>query len=122
MKLNFFSTAFKKTLKQYDITGKKLSDVSGISQNHISTFKNGENVSIETLSTIMQAMETLERGSVKYFMSLVSETVSPTTPQMSYKASLETLVEAATDEEVEAVMLAIACRWRVKNGTKELCA
>lgn len=122
MKLNYFSVPFKKTLKQYDITGKILSECSGISQNHISSFKNGDNVSVETLSTLLQAMESLEKGSVKYFMSLVSEAVSPTIPQVGYVASLENLVAAATDEEVEAVMLAIARKWKVKNTTTEACA
>lgn len=119
MKLNFFSPAFEKTLRQYGITGKALSAEAGISQNHISDFKNGGNISAEALSALMQGIEKLEPGSSSHFLKLVSAEAHP--KQATFRGGLEALIECATDEEIEGVMLAIARRWRLRNN-KELCA
>jgi hypothetical protein len=120
MKVNFFSSAFEKTLRHYGITGKALSIEAGISQNHISDFRNGGNISAEALSALMQAMERLNPGSINYFMGLVGEAAA-LPKQVSFQGGLEALIESATDDEIESVMLAIARKWRVKNH-KELYA
>ena len=126
MKLNnLFSSPFDKTLRSYNLTGKALSVESGVSQNHISDFRNGENITVEALTRLMKAMDELKPGSVSYFLRQVSEESSPEPSKLNkFKASLENLVESATDEEIEGIMLAIARKWRLRNSNqeKELCA
>lgn len=126
MKLNnFFSSPFDKTLRSYNLTGKALSVESGVSQNHISDFRNGENITVEALSKLMRAMDDLKPGSVRDFLRQVSEQASPESSKPTkFKASLENLIESATDEEIEGIMVAIARKWRLKNSNqeKELCA
>ncbi|KOP23138.1 hypothetical protein AMR41_27945 [Hapalosiphon sp. MRB220] len=122
MKLNFFSSAFEKTLRHFGITGKALSIEARVSQNHISDFRNGGNISAEALSALMQAMEKLEPGSTSYFLKLVGEAAIPQQSKpISLKNGFEALVECATDDEIEEIMLAIARKWRLRNS-KELCA
>ena len=126
MKLNnFFSNPFDKTLRSYNLTGKALSVESGVSQNHISDFRNGENITVEALSKLMRAMDDLKPGSVRDFLRQVSEEASPESSKPTkFKASLENLIESATDEEIEGIMVAIARKWRLRNSNqeKELCA
>ncbi len=122
---NFFSSPFDKTLRSYNLTGKALSVESGVSQNHISDFRNGENITVEALSKLMRAMDELKPGSVSDFLRQVSEETSPEVSKPNkFQASLENLIDSATDEEVEGIMLAIARKWRLKNNNqgKELCA
>ncbi|MCC5670618.1 hypothetical protein LC653_44340 [Nostoc sp. CHAB 5784] len=122
---NFFSSPFDKTLRSYNLTGKALSVESEVSQNHISDFRNGENITVEALSKLMRAMEELKPGSVSHFLRQVSEQASPEVSKPNkFQASLENLIESATDEEVEGIMLAIARKWRLRNSNqeKELCA
>jgi transcriptional regulator with XRE-family HTH domain len=125
MKLNnLFSSPFDKTLRSYNLTGKALSVESGVSQNHISDFRNGENITVEALSKLMRAMDDLKPGSVRDFLRQVSEQASPEPKATKFKASLENLIESATDEEIEGIMVAIARKWRLRNSNqeKELCA
>lgn len=125
MKLNnYFSKAFDITLKSYSITGKALSSQSGVSQNHISGFRNGDNITVETLSKLMKAMDQINPGSVNHFLRQVMETASADPRPAKFKASLENLIESATDEEIEGLMVAIARKWRLKSNhqEKELCA
>lgn len=122
---NFFSSPFDKTLRSYNLTGKALSVESGVSQNHISDFRNGENITVEALSRLMRAMDDLKPGSVRDFLRQVSEEASPESSKPTkFKASLENLIESATDEEIEGIMVAIARKWRLRNSNqeKELCA
>ncbi|MBO3463862.1 XRE family transcriptional regulator [Aetokthonos hydrillicola Thurmond2011] len=115
MKVNNFSQAFDKTLKHYGITGKALSNQSGVSQNHISEFRrNAGNISLQTLSSLMMAMDELAPGSSDYFLSQLCH--QQQNGSVSLENKLERMIEAATDEEVEGAMLAIARRWRLKSG------
>lgn len=122
---NYFSKAFDTTLKSYSITGKALSSQSGVSQNHISGFRNGDNITVEALSKLMKAMDQMNPGSVNHFLKQVMELTAPAEPRPAkFKASLENLVESATDEEIEGLMVVIARKWRLKSNhqEKELCA
>jgi transcriptional regulator with XRE-family HTH domain len=123
MKLNFFSEPFARTLREFHISGAALATKAGVSQNHVSKIKNGENVTVETLSAIMSAMEELKPGSIEYFLNQVQKSAAipqkPETSQVSFRYSLSSLVEAATDEEIEGVLLAVSKRWRTRLTTSD---
>lgn len=66
-----------------------------------------------------------QRRSVRDFLRQVSEQASPESSKATkFKASLENLIESATDEEIEGIMVVIARKWRLRNSNqeKELCA
>lgn len=102
------STFFRQTLEKYNIKGKRLSEISGVSENHISEFRRGKaTVSAEILWKLLIAMDEIAPGARQYFCSLLGAEKS-----YSFRGELVEMIEAATDEEIETVMLAIAKKWR----------
>lgn len=74
-KINIFSYFFSKTMEHYKITGKKLSQVSGVSENHISEFRRGKRktgVSTDILWQLLKGMEKIAPGAKIYFASLMA--------------------------------------------------
>lgn len=108
---------FKQAILHYGITGKRLSEVSGVSENHISEFKTGKRtVSVEVLWKLLVALDQIEPGARQYFCNLLSGEGEA----RSVGKSLERLIAAADDEEIEAAMLAIAKKWRSKSVSTSL--
>jgi transcriptional regulator with XRE-family HTH domain len=104
---------FRKTQEHYGITGKRLSEMSGVSENHISEFRRGKStISVEVLWKLVLGMDAIEPGARKYFCSLMADEANKPGEAKKPVESLEARVEKASDEEMEAVMLAIARRWR----------
>ncbi|MBW4542276.1 MAG: helix-turn-helix domain-containing protein [Myxacorys chilensis ATA2-1-KO14] len=64
---------FDKTLKQFGITGKKLSEVTGISTTHISEFRNGKtNPSCEMLERMLDGADQIKLGAKRHFCELLA--------------------------------------------------
>jgi transcriptional regulator with XRE-family HTH domain len=69
------SVFFQETMEHFQITGKQLSQVSGISENHISDFRRGKSktgVSTKVLWQLLEAMEKIAPGSQQYFCFLMA--------------------------------------------------
>jgi transcriptional regulator with XRE-family HTH domain len=72
---NLLSTFFQQTMDIYKITGKKLSEESGISENHISEFRRGKSktgVSTKVLWQLIESMEKIAPGSRQHFCFLMA--------------------------------------------------
>lgn len=64
---------FKQTRQHYGITGKAISELTGISQNHISEYQNGKrDVTSDTLWRMIEAMDNIAPGSRKHFGNLIT--------------------------------------------------
>lgn len=120
MKFNNFSQSFDRTLDYYAIKGKTLSERTGVSQNHISEFKNGGNISAISLSKLMEAMEELAPGSKLYFCLLLAgeeptEFLSnqPNQPNQP-RSSLRSLIKTASPQE-KAEALKLITSWVVES-------
>jgi transcriptional regulator with XRE-family HTH domain len=116
MELNNFSQAFDRTLRYHRITGKVLSQKTGISQNHISEFRNGGNISAEALSRLLAVMDELAPGAKLYFcLSLAGENPAEFLSSKPH-SSLRSLIQAASPQEkAEALKL-------ITNWVQETCA
>lgn len=114
MKLNndLISRRFDLNLKLYGITGKKLSEVTGVSQNHISEFRRGKgSVSTEVLAKLVEGMEAIAPGAGENFWPGLVPSGGLQSAR-GFGEQLELLVEAADEEEVEKLLLLIARKWR----------
>lgn len=98
---------FDRTLKHYGITGKKLSEVTGISQTHISEFRNGKtNPSCETLMLLLDGAERISPGARQYFCQLLAgRSVSALSA-----SPLSLAIDAMSSEELAQLLLAVADR------------
>jgi len=96
---------FDRTLKRHGITGKKLSEVTGISQTHISEFRHGKtNPSCETLMLLLEKADQIEPGAKQYFCQLLAgRSVSP----------LAMAINTMSSEELAQLLLAIAEQWQI---------
>jgi len=100
---------FALTMKRYGIRGKDLSDLSGVSVNHISEFKNKRlktGVTTDCLLRLLDAMDQLSPGAKKFFC----DTLSGSQYQQKFALELEFLIDAASEEELETAMLQIVRR------------
>lgn len=115
MKLNNFSQAFDKTLRYYRITGKALWEKTGISQNHISEFRNGGNISAEVLSKLIAAMEELAPGAKLHFcLLLADEEPAKFLSGQLRSSNLRSLIKAASPQE-KAEALKLITSWVVES-------
>jgi transcriptional regulator with XRE-family HTH domain len=103
---------FAETIQYYGIKARDLHEVSGVSQNHISEFKNGKgNISVNVMWKLVEGMEVLAPGSRAYFFTRL---VGDKNPKFSVAQKLEQLIDQATDADVNVALLAIAKRYRAK--------
>ena len=93
---------FDQTLKQLNITGKKLSEVTGVSTTHISEFRNGKtNPSCEMLERMLNGADQLKPGAKRYFCQLLAgEEAQP----------LESTIETLDNTQLARLLLALADR------------
>ncbi len=103
--------AFDQTLKRYGISGKTLSEVSGVSTSHISQFRNGKGgaVSHTTLEELLDAMEQLAPGSRFGFCLLLAGK----NPEQS---GADVLVESMDDRQLKNLLLLVAEKLSAPNG------
>lgn len=95
-----FREVVKKVKEARKITGKALSDQTGISPNHISKFLSGErDVTTETLWRMVQGMEQLSPGAEEdFFIALANATTRLTFRQVVSKMEPAELLEALDGE------------------------
>ena len=99
--LNFLQS-FNRMLKHHKITGKALSETSGISTPHISEIRNGKtNPSLEVFERLIDAAEKLKPGSRRMFASLMAGEEG---------LSIEELAEQLSKKELGQLLVAIAPR------------
>lgn len=106
---------FDLTLKRYGIQGKALAALSGVSQNHISEFRNGKlktGVTTDCLLKLLQAMDELSPGARRFFCDLLA---GKKKYQNNFTDELEFLINAAGEEELEGAMLQIVRRMFPKS-------
>jgi transcriptional regulator with XRE-family HTH domain len=73
--VHIFPELFSRTMEYYKISGKELSQVSGISENHISEFRRGKRktgVSTGVLWQLLEGMEKIAPGARSYFAALLA--------------------------------------------------
>lgn len=96
---------FKRALDHYGVTGKELSQKTGIAQATISDIRRGKSdPSLGTFWRLIQAAEEIAPGFLKYFCRLLvcgSDEVG----------ELEAMIAVADQEEIGLAMMAMARRW-----------
>jgi transcriptional regulator with XRE-family HTH domain len=103
---------FKQAMDRHGIQGKELAELAGISTNHLSQFRSGHKwVSPEVFTALLEGMDQLSPGSRSYFCQLLAQ--KPLTEDNSKK--LIDLIEAADDEEMDEVLLAIGRKWKASK-------
>lgn len=115
---------FDQTLKRYSIQAKALSNLSGVSQNHISEFRGGKlktGVTSDCLYRLLVAMDELSPGSRRYFCDLLA---GKKNYSEGFDAELEFYIDAADEAELGRAMLQIVNRLFPKenhnNGDKQI--
>lgn len=104
------SQYFRKTLKDYKITAKQLSDITGISQNHLSEFRRGKScISDEVLWKLLMAMDEVKPGARRHFCLLMAgESVE--------RERIGNLVKDLPEDDLPDLFFALAQRWEESNG------
>lgn len=100
---------FDATMKRYRIEAKALSELTGVSQQHISQFRLGKlktGVTTDCLMRLLVGMDELSPGARRYFCDLLAEKKQP----QGFGSELEFLINAAEPEELEIAMLQIVRR------------
>jgi transcriptional regulator with XRE-family HTH domain len=92
---------FDQALKRHGITGKKLSDVTGISQAHISEFRHGKtNPACDTLMRLLDGADQIEPGAKHYFCQLLAGRPAGN--------SIENTIEMMDGQQLAQLLFAIA--------------
>lgn len=95
---------FDQTLKRYSITGKRLSDMTGISQAHISEFRNGKtNPPCDTFMRLLDGADQIEPGAKQYFCQLLAG------------KSFETVIDTMDGQQLAQLLIAIADKLQSKR-------
>jgi predicted transcriptional regulator len=96
---------FDQALKRQGITGKKLSDVTGISQAHISEFRNGKtNPSCDMLLCLLEGADQIQPGARQYFCQLLAGRAIA----RAMDNSLESTIEMMDEQQLAQLLVAIA--------------
>lgn len=111
--ISLYREAFNKTLQKYKITAKFLSEATGIQERQISMFKN--NKSDLLTETFFKLVEGLPPNAKSYFLKKLQD---------NEPSSLVEMVEAADDNEIEMVLLAVGRKWKQemqsRNSTESM--
>lgn len=102
---------FKQAMDRYGIQGKELAELAGISTNHLSQFRSGNKwISPEVFVALLEAMDQLSPGSRRYFCELLAK--EPLSTEENNDKRLEELIEAASEEQIDAVLMVIGRKWK----------
>jgi len=111
------SQCFKKTLKDYKITAKQLSDMTGISQNHLSEFRRGKSrISDELLWKLLLAMDEVQPGARKHFCSLMAGEPVDQKRIENIEYVIQYVAEALSEDDLPDLFSALAQRWKNPNS------
>ena len=112
---------FKQAQDRYGIQGRELAKLAGIGPTHLSDFRSGKKwVSENVLVKLLEGMDKLAPGSRQYFCQLLTDE-----PINTKKQKIVQMIEGASDEEIEAAMIAIARKWnrdRLSSERKHDCS
>ncbi len=98
--------AFNDTLKRYNISGKALAQVAGVSESLVSQFRWGKKgITDEMLDNLLLAIQKMAPGSRRYFCSLVAGEPIET-------AGWENVLSEISAEEIPELLMAIARCWK----------
>ena len=110
---------FDKTLRIHGITGKRLSEVTGFSQTHISEFRKGKtNPSCSTLQSLLDGMDELAPGSKRYFCMELAGTTSSGAETISPAKKL--VIEGMSSMELAQLLLVVADKLQQGQSAKQL--
>ena len=120
--LTMISEIFRVTIERYGISGKQLSKLSGVSENHISEFRRGKTgISTDVMWKLIEAMDDVKPGARAHFCSrLAASEGSLRGRQMSAPKQLESLldmqnlVDGLSDDRLALLLMVVAAR--IKNG------
>ncbi|PSF33893.1 hypothetical protein C7H19_19410 [Aphanothece hegewaldii CCALA 016] len=117
-----FREIFKKVKESRGITGKAISDVTGISQNHISKFLSGErDVTTDTLWRMIKAMESVSPGAEQnFFEDLTGYTGRPSLKQIVENAEPQDLLQVMGNSQFAALISAFADNLSQEEANKTL--
>jgi transcriptional regulator with XRE-family HTH domain len=103
---------FKATMDRHGIKGKDLAEKAGIGKDHLSQFRNGKKwVSPEVFISLLKGMDEIAPGSRRYFCELLAE--EPLSlEEDDNDRRLVKMVENASDEEIEEILLTIGREWK----------
>lgn len=95
---------FDQALKRHGISGKRLSDVTGISQAHISEFRNGKtNPPCDTFMRLLDGADQIEPGTKQYFCQLLAG------------RSFDTVIDTMDSQQLAQLLIAIADKLQSKR-------
>lgn len=110
---------FDKTLRIHGITGKRLSEVTGFSQTHISEFRKGKtNPSCSTLKSLLDGMDELAPGAKRYFCMELAGTTSSSKESVSSEKKL--VIEGMSSMELAQLLLVVADKLQQSQPIKQL--
>lgn len=101
---------FDATMKRYRIEAKVLSELTGVSQQHISQFRLGKlktGVTTDCLMRLLIGMDELSPGARRYFCDLLA---GKKNYSQEFESELEFLIDAADEAELGKAMLRIVNR------------
>ncbi|MBC1237599.1 helix-turn-helix transcriptional regulator [Nostoc sp. 2RC] len=102
---------FKETMDRHHIQGKQLAAIAGIGKDHLSQFRNGKKwISPEVFMSLLEGMEKLAPGSRRYFCELLAQ--EPLSEEENNGRQLVEMLEKASDEEIEEILLGIGREWK----------
>ena len=97
---------FDKTLEEYNISGRMLAKVAGVSESAVSQFRRGKKgATDDMLNKLLTAMEELAPGSRRYFCGLLADSSGDA------KKLLIASVNDLPEEDIPQLLIAIARRW-----------
>jgi predicted transcriptional regulator len=111
---------FDKTLRIHGITGKRLSEVTGFSQTHISEFRKGKtNPSCSTLQSLLDGMDKLSPGAKRYFCMELAGTTTPSLVEVA-PPSRNLSIEGMSSAELAQLLMAVADKLQQGQPAKQL--
>ncbi|HLO50047.1 MAG TPA: helix-turn-helix transcriptional regulator [Kamptonema sp.] len=116
------SEIFRLTIERYGISAKQLSQISGVSENHISEFRRGRTgISEEVLWKLIEAMDEVKPGARAYFCERLAggDEFANGTPisslsQLESLWEIQNMVDSLSDDRLALLMMVVATR--IKNS------
>jgi transcriptional regulator with XRE-family HTH domain len=105
-----------KTMDRHGIKGRELAAHIGMTPNHLSELRAGRKwVSKDNFIKLLEGMEEMVPGSRLYFCQMLAgEALAPIpTP----KQSIVSMINTASDEEIEEAIIAIGKRWKESRSS-----
>lgn len=114
-----------RTMKYFGVVARTLSQHTGVSETHISEYKNGHtDITTAILYKILEGMDVQSPGARAYFCALLTGDPSPK-KRIAHGSFIEMLDEAfdayePTFEEMEEALLLLARKYRLKESDRSI--